>query len=259
MANEILVAGKSMVLLREIFEDFSQQYEKSVQQQLINVNVIGPAPTSLYVQFLQEVLEHFPQAQNKTVQIQIKPTIRIKLDSEMDLSPTAPFQGPISSYLGDEISPFLHYPDMDHGHLKNNSATTLFSPTPLPSLPNTFQVNFSEHTALPANSFTLQPVSVIMQKGVIDPIYKRYHAASQKLMKHLHEICMLHQHLVNIRAFFLMESGFAFHQFTLSLFEKVDRGEVLGTYELNRILQDSLVSVGKNESYLKKIIFLFNF
>lgn len=238
-----------MVLLRKIFDDFSQQYEKSEQQQQINVHVIGPAPTSLYVQFLQEVLEHFPQTNATKVEMQVNPTIRIKLDSEMDLTPSTPFQGPISLYLGDEVSPFLHYPDIDHGYNnKSPSTTTLFSPTPLPSLSDTFQVNFAE-TALPENFFSLQPISVIIQKGVIDPIIERYHTGSQKLMRYLHEICMLHQHLVNLRAFFLMESGFAFHQFTISLFEKVDRGEVLGTYELNRILQDSLISAGNNESY----------
>lgn len=112
-----------------------------------------------------------------------------------------------------------------------------------------FSGNFTKFSPLPENSFTLQPISVIIQKGVIEPILERYNVGSQKLMRYLHEISLLQQNLVNLRAFFLMEAGFAFHQFTISLFEKVDRGEVLGSYELNRILQDSLICAGSRESY----------
>lgn len=185
-----------------------------------------------------------------------KAMTRIKLDAEMDLTvPMAPFLGSISSYMGDEISPFLPHPDLLHGNFqpspeKSDTTTKLFSPSPLPTLPNDFTGNFTKFSPLPENSFTLQPISVILQKGVIEPILERYNTGSQKLMRYLHEICLLQQNLSNLRAFFLMEAGFAFHQFTLSLFEKVDRGEVLGTYELNHILQDSLICAGNRESYL---------
>ena len=259
VVNEILVAGKSIVLLREIFANFAMNHEKTPEQQQINIYVIGPAPVSLFEQFLQEVLQYFPQG-NRSHNDSVAPrhqklVARIKLDAEVDLAvPTAPFLGSISSYMGDEISPFLPHPDLQHGNHQqppdNPEATKLFSPSPLPHLPNDFHGNFNKFSPLPENSFTLQPISVIIQRGLIEPILERYHAGSQKLMRYLHEICLLHQNLVNLRAFFLMEAGFAFHQFTISLFEKVDRGEVLGTYELNRILQESLICAGDRESYL---------
>jgi hypothetical protein len=249
------VAGKSIVLLREIFADFSRNYEKTLEQQKINIYIIGPAPTSLYDQFLQEVLAHFPQgvnSQNNTSPPTPVKNIQIRLDAEMDLEqPTVPFLGSISFYMGEELSPFLPPSDLEQNNLFDKPhSTSLFSPQPLPSLPNNFQGNFDKYSPLPENSFTLQPISIIIQKGVIEPILERYNESSQKLMRYLHDICLLHQNLVNLRAFFLMEAGFAFHQFTISLFEKVDRGEVLGTYELNRILQDALISAGDRESYL---------
>eukprot|EP00026_Physarum_polycephalum_P003751 Phypoly_transcript_03765.p1 GENE.Phypoly_transcript_03765~~Phypoly_transcript_03765.p1 ORF type:complete len:761 (+),score=166.25 Phypoly_transcript_03765:174-2285(+) len=258
VANQILVAGKSIVLLREIFANFSRNHEKTLEQQKINVYVIGPAPVSLFEQFLQEVLEYFPQrtdtAQKREPAQPAKFVARIKLDLEMDLSePPVSFFGSTPAYLGQEISPFLPHPDFLHGDPdqppEHPEITRLFSPKGLPNLPKNFNGNFHKFSPLPENSFTLQPISVIMRKGVVERIVERYHAGSQKLIHHLHEICLLRQNLVNLRAFFLMEAGFAFHQFTLSLFEKVDRGEVLGIYELNSILQYSLICAGSRESY----------
>lgn len=253
------MAGKSIVLLRDIFADFARNHEKTPEQQQINVYVIGPAPVSLFEQFLQEVLEYFPQGNNlqkESVKAHPPKAIaRIKLDTEMDLTVSnAPFLESISSYMGDEISPFMPYPDLLHANPQHPTekpeATKLFSPSPLPNFPRDFHGNFNKFSPLPENSFTLQPISVIIQKGVIERILERYNEGSQKLMRYLHEICLLHQNLVNLRAFFLMEAGFAFHQFTISLFERVDRGEVLGTYELNHVLQDSLICAGNRESYL---------
>lgn len=264
IANEVLVSGKSIVLLQEIFAGFSQNYEKTPEQQKINIHIIGPAPKSVYDQFSHEVLEYFPQNRNTDTTTALTTTItnlrRINLDI-VDTPTTEkiiPFTGPISAYIGEEVSPFLHYLDMEHGKT-NKSNTTLFTPQPLPTISNDFQGNFDKYSPLPENSFTLQPISVIVQKGIIEPILDRYRDASQKLMRYLHEICLLHQNLSNLRAFFLMEAGFAFHQFTLSLFNKVDRGEVLGIDELNHILQDSLISAGDRESYLKKSFYAFCF
>lgn len=140
------MAGKSIVLLREIFEDFALNHEKSLEQQKINVYVIGPATTSLFEQFMHEVLEHFPQGPNYNPQNAPPPKkeiAKIKLDLEMNwnpANPTAPFLESISSYMGDEISPFLPQAEFTLQPLPENTETTkLFVPTPLPHLPNDVQ------------------------------------------------------------------------------------------------------------------------
>lgn len=174
--------------------------------------------------------------------------ITLNLNNEHNHTQHDTVLGPISSYIAGDVSPFFHHNDLEYGSLEFPN-TALFAPQPLPTLSNKFSKNFDKYTPLPENSFTLQPISVIVQKGAIEPIMERYKNASQQLMHYLHKICLLNLHLSNLRSFFFMEAGFAFHQFTIFLFGKVDRGEVLGAYELNRLLQDALISAGEHESY----------